>query len=180
MTQKTKPTTQQPSLFIPRHEFTLHAPLPIEQCADNLNAIEFPDRGFTDIRSQTVEVRVQDDTTLAFHVRRRRRNRSVQTTMAQAQGTLTDNGDGTTTLTGTHWMSFWYLGFLLFPALIGVAGIISVIVGPAPIYAGSVQIVLLAGVSYGYWQIYRDRRDMLADITGAMQPEKSKSKHTGQ
>ncbi|MEM6529756.1 MAG: hypothetical protein AAF653_15765, partial [Chloroflexota bacterium] len=173
------PTTQPPSLFIPRHQFTLHAPLPIEQCADNLNAIEFPTQGwFADIRSQTIEVRVQDDETLAFHVRRRRRNRSIHTTMAQAQGTLTDNGDGTTTLTGIHWMSYWYLLFLLFPAVIGVAGLISVMMGPAPIYAGSVQLVLLAGVSYGYWQIYRDRRDMLDDIAEALQAEKHKGDNT--
>jgi hypothetical protein len=180
MTQKRK-LTHSPTLADHlglRQHFTMHSPLPIEHCADELRDIANPVKGLGlfQYNSQYVHLTPIDTNTLHIHIVHNMRGRGMDYTTAQADFELRDNGAGDTELYGKAWMSYWLVGYTVaIPAVILVVAVIGFIIAFSEIgfFPPLFIFPLFASAICGFyiWRSHRDRTIVLEQIAQAVKAD---------
>jgi len=156
----------------------LHSTLPIDVCGDRLKEIGY---GMTFFKgqSQIVTVTPVHVNALSVNVQRKMRARSVNLITSQADFSLRDDGAGGTVVEGDAWMSYWYLGYMVFIMVIILViqlvflGLIAE-AGYFPMLFIPVTMVVLG---FYFWRSLSDRNAIMRDIEEAVSGSTAKSKH---
>ncbi|MEL6149303.1 MAG: hypothetical protein AAFV33_25950 [Chloroflexota bacterium] len=152
-----------------RVRLSVRSPLKLKQCSAKLRGIAFEPKSWRDGRSQQVETTVPEPGTVHCEVTRRQRGRGSHYTVAKADLTLADAGDKTTVITGTAQVSYLYVGMMVGFVVLAVAqmALLRFTDGALPSALFVVFLVVIPVFYLG--RLFRDRRDMIADINNAVQ-----------